>query len=157
MLLLPVLAIYLAVLALYRLDWSPIAHSPGPRLGALTGWYETFFDVVHGGQFTFQIEKLHLQYGKSEYLPHKPQSFKASIPGPIIRISPGEVHISDPNFYNQLYTVTARYRKPEDWRFRFGLENSAFDTIEHGHHRRRVPLATSVAHTKILEFSAYIQ
>ncbi|KAJ6164164.1 cytochrome P450 [Penicillium chermesinum] len=79
-------------------------------------------------------------------------------PGPIIRINPWEVHISDPDFYNQLYTATAKYKKPEDWRFRFGLENSTFDTIDHDHHhRRRGPLGTFFARSKILEFSAYIQ
>ncbi|KAJ5238509.1 cytochrome P450 [Penicillium chermesinum] len=130
----------MALLALYRLYWSPIAHIPGPRLAALTGWYETFFDVFQGGQFTFQIEAWHQQYG------------------PIIRINPWEVHISDPDFYNQLYTATAKYKKPEDWRFRFGLENSTFDTIDHDHHhRRRGPLGTFFARSKILEFSAYIQ
>lgn len=67
MLLLPLLAAYLALLALYLLYWSPIAHIPGPRLAALTGWYETFFDVFQGGQFTFQIKAWHQQYGKSEF------------------------------------------------------------------------------------------
>ncbi|KAJ5218366.1 uncharacterized protein N7498_000465 [Penicillium cinerascens] len=37
MLLLPFLAVYLALLALYRLYWSLIAHIPGPRLACLTG------------------------------------------------------------------------------------------------------------------------
>ena len=64
-LLLPLLALaaYLVLVGIYRLYWSPIAHFPGPKLAALTGWYEVWFDIVLGGQFTFQIEKWHQQYG----------------------------------------------------------------------------------------------
>lgn len=50
-------------LVIYRLYFSPIAHVPGSKLTAATGWYETYLDVFKGGQFTFQIEKWHQQYG----------------------------------------------------------------------------------------------
>jgi hypothetical protein len=116
MLLSPVLAIYLAVLALYRLYWSPIAHSPGPRLGALTGWYETFSDVVHGGQFTFQIEKIHQQYGKSEYLPHKTQSFKASIQDPSFVSAQGKFTFKTPTS-----TISCIQRQPDTGSPRTGV------------------------------------
>lgn len=54
---------YLVVLALYRLYFSPIAHFPGSKITAVSGWYETYLDVFKGGQFTFQIQKWHEQYG----------------------------------------------------------------------------------------------
>ena len=53
----------LACLTAYRLYLSPIAHFPGSKLTAATGWYETYLDVFKGGQFTFQLEKWHQQYG----------------------------------------------------------------------------------------------
>ena len=55
--------VYLVCLIVYRLFLSPIARIPGSKLTALTGWYETYFDVVKGGQFTFKIEEWHEIYG----------------------------------------------------------------------------------------------
>jgi hypothetical protein len=57
------LACYLVSLTVYRLYFSPIAQFPGPKLAALTKWYEFYYDVVQKGQFTFQIQKMHKKYG----------------------------------------------------------------------------------------------
>jgi len=54
---------YLTVITIYRLYFSPIAKFPGPKLAALTKWYEFYYDVVLQGQFTFQIQKMHREYG----------------------------------------------------------------------------------------------
>ena len=56
---------YLFALAFYRLYLSPIAHFPGPKLTAITAWYEVYFDVYKGGQFVYEIQKWHEQYGQS--------------------------------------------------------------------------------------------
>lgn len=48
----------------WRLFLSPIAKIPGPKLAAATFWYEFYYDVVKGGQYVYQIEKMHQQYGK---------------------------------------------------------------------------------------------
>jgi hypothetical protein len=55
---------YLIGLAFYRLYLSPLARFPGPKLAALTKWYEFYYDVVLKGQFTFQIQRMHKKYGK---------------------------------------------------------------------------------------------
>jgi hypothetical protein len=54
---------YLVFLAIYRLYFSPIAKFPGPKLAALTKWYEFYYDVVQKGQFTFRIQEMHRNYG----------------------------------------------------------------------------------------------
>lgn len=54
----------LGAVALYRLFLDPLAKFPGPRLAAVSRWYEGYYDVVKGGQYTFKIGKLHKQYGK---------------------------------------------------------------------------------------------
>ena len=59
-----VFLLYLLSLALYRLVLSPIAKFPGPKLAALSNWYEFYWDVVKQGQFTFHIQQLHKQYGE---------------------------------------------------------------------------------------------
>lgn len=98
-------ALYLIAGAVYRLYLSPLSKFPGPKLAALTLWYEVFhltspilsnilryesyYDVILGGQYTFHIKKLHDQYG------------------PIIRINPYELHISDPSCYDTLYASSA--------------------------------------------------
>ena len=48
---------------LYRLYLSPLARFPGDKLAALTGWVETYHDVVRGGQFIFKVEEWHAKYG----------------------------------------------------------------------------------------------
>ena len=55
--------VYLLALAFYRLYLSPIAHFPGSKMAAISGWNETYLDVFKGGQFTFQIQEWHKRYG----------------------------------------------------------------------------------------------
>lgn len=56
--------VYLFGLAIHRLYFSPLAKFPGPRLAALSKFYEFYYEVVLQGQFTFHIQKLHKKYGK---------------------------------------------------------------------------------------------
>lgn len=55
---------YVASLAIYRLFFDPLAKFPGPKLAALTRYYEAYYDVVENGQYTFKIDQLHEKYGK---------------------------------------------------------------------------------------------
>ena len=55
--------LYFIAVVIYRLYFSPVACFPGSKLTAATGWVETYYDVVKGGQFTFQLQKWHEQYG----------------------------------------------------------------------------------------------
>ena len=50
-------------LAVYRLFLSPLGKIPGPKLAALTSWYEFYYDVILPGQFVWHIQELHSQYG----------------------------------------------------------------------------------------------
>jgi hypothetical protein len=82
-----ILGLYFAILVLYRLWLSPIAKFPGPRVAAITGWYETYFDVVKKGRFLYEIEKMHAKYGESSrlmsgkvYLTRKCRSYREDQP-----------------------------------------------------------------------------
>lgn len=57
-------AVYIVALAVYRLYFSPLAAFPGPKLAALTNWYEFYYDVICEGRFTWQIQDLHKKHGK---------------------------------------------------------------------------------------------
>ena len=56
--------VYSIGVAIYRLFYSPIANFPGPKLAALTFWYEFYHDVVRKGQYTHVIFQMHEKYGK---------------------------------------------------------------------------------------------
>jgi hypothetical protein len=55
--------VYVLATSLYRLFFSPIRHFPGPKLAALTFWYEGYYDVVKDGRYTWKIKELHERYG----------------------------------------------------------------------------------------------
>lgn len=54
----------LITVVVYRLYFSPLAEFPGPRLAALTLWYEFYYDVVKRGRYTWKIMEMHAQYGE---------------------------------------------------------------------------------------------
>jgi hypothetical protein len=76
---------YYILLLVYRLYFHPLSHFPGPKLAALSSWYEFYFDVVKRGRFMWEIERMHEEYGESfssghqcpliigrPYRPHQP-------------------------------------------------------------------------------------
>lgn len=59
-----VLLLYTLLGAIWRLCFSPVAKFPGSKLAALTFWYEFYYDVVCGGQYVYEIERMHEKYGE---------------------------------------------------------------------------------------------
>lgn len=68
--LVPLLVTYGVCLAFYRLFFHPLARFPGPKLAAVTRWYEAYYDVVEYGQYTFKIAEMHKKYGTVIPAPH---------------------------------------------------------------------------------------
>ena len=58
-------ASYSAALTVYRLFFSPLAGFPGPKIAAVTGYYESFYDIVLNGHYVFKINDMHKRYGQS--------------------------------------------------------------------------------------------
>ncbi|KAH6693344.1 putative cytochrome P450 [Leptodontidium sp. MPI-SDFR-AT-0119] len=115
-----VFCLYVSGLAVYRLYLSPISKFPGPKLAAVTLWYEFYYDVIKTGTYMAEIKKMHEKYG------------------PIIRISPHELHVNDPDFYEELYAGGERRRNKYPWFVRlFGMTQGSLATIDHDHHRLR--------------------
>ncbi|KAL5041487.1 hypothetical protein BDW71DRAFT_217824 [Aspergillus fruticulosus] len=108
---------YLLGLVIYRLWLSPLANFPGPKLAAATLWYETYYDVFRWGHYTFEIAEMHKKYG------------------PIVRISPHELHINDPDFYEVLYSHHSPRNKYEYFTKQFGVTRTMVHTVDHYHHR----------------------
>jgi hypothetical protein len=57
--------------------------------------------------------------------------------GPIIRLSPSEVHIQDSSFFHVLYSQTRLWDKPKHLQHRFKNDNGVFTTPSHEVHRHR--------------------
>ncbi|KAI1141447.1 putative cytochrome P450 [Hypoxylon sp. FL0543] len=115
-----VLVAYLIGLVVYRLYFHPLSEFPGPKLAAATVWYEFYYDGIKGGRYTFKIREMHEQYG------------------PIIRISPNELHCNDLGFIDTLYAGgSARRDKYAYYATQFGISESAFGTVNHNLHRLR--------------------
>lgn len=57
--------VYLLFLPIYRLYFSPLSKFPGPKLAALTGLYEFYYDYWLEGKYVFEIERMHSKYGES--------------------------------------------------------------------------------------------
>lgn len=111
---------YVVIGAAYRLRYSPIARYPGPRLAALTFWYELYYDVICKGRYSWKIQELHQRYG------------------PIVRINPHELHVADPAFYDSIYVGPGR--RTEKWEYSarmFGTTTAAVGTTGHELHRIR--------------------
>lgn len=130
--------LYTAVLVIYRLFFSPLAKFPGPKLAAATLWYEFYYDVIKTGQYTFKIKELHKQYGIRFWTPicnwTNEYSWKL---GPIIRISPHELHIDEPEYYEELFSRSSPRNKYEWYTVQFGCPASAFSSVDHRLHRSR--------------------
>ena len=78
--------------------------------------------------------------------------------GPIIRINPDEIHISDPDFYDVAYASSAPFEKMPKWINRFGVPGAMFSTVQHELHRsRRMALNPYFSKKSISNFSWFIQ
>ncbi|PWY82160.1 putative benzoate 4-monooxygenase cytochrome P450 [Aspergillus heteromorphus CBS 117.55] len=116
--------IYAVALVIYRFYYHPLAHIPGPTLAKGTYLFEWYYDLYLGGQLTFKLQELHEEYG------------------PVIRINPDEVHIHDPDFFDEVYNQTnGRAVKPQRVAEVFGPYPAAMGTQTHElHHIRRSAL-----------------
>ena len=108
---------YALVKAVYRLYFHPLAHLPGPKYCTISHIYEFYWDVIKHGQFYKKLKEIHLEYG------------------PIVRVNPEEVHISDPDMYQELYWH--KWGRYELEARSVGLPGSMVATADFNHHKAR--------------------
>lgn len=118
--------LYLVSGSVYRLYFHRTSHIPGPKLAALTYFYQAYYDVFpYSGQWIFQQIRLHKQYG------------------PIVRVGPDEVHIDDPEFYTEFSGDSATKKRNKSklfyWFVGAGglIDSSSFATLPAEHHQIR--------------------
>ncbi|EGD90424.2 hypothetical protein H112_01883 [Trichophyton rubrum D6] len=125
---------------IYQLHFSPLSRFPGPKIAAVTYLYEFYYDVILKGRYIFKIRELHEKYG------------------PIIRISPRELHINDPHFYNVLYSHSNPRDKEYYYLKPFDFPLSSFGTESHQLHRlRRGAMNPFFARGRVLQQESLIQ
>lgn len=56
--------LYITSLAIYRLYFHPLAKFPGRKMAVVTTWYEFYYELRYGGQYIFEIEKMHKEFGE---------------------------------------------------------------------------------------------
>ncbi|THH33280.1 hypothetical protein EUX98_g884 [Antrodiella citrinella] len=78
--------VVLLVAVVRRVYLHPLAHFPGPKLAAATYWYTAYYEVWKDGGLVEHLVELHKQYG------------------PVVRIGPNDLHFSDPQAYNDIYS-----------------------------------------------------
>lgn len=57
------LCIWIVSKTLYRLFFHPLSHIPGPKLAAASHALEFYHDVIRGGMYIWEIERMHEKYG----------------------------------------------------------------------------------------------
>ena len=112
--------VYALTLCIYRLKLHPLAKFPGPKIAAATFWWEFYHDVGRGGQYIFKIRDMHRKYG------------------PIVRITPDELHCCDPSFVPELMPAGKQHRNKYPKQLRvFGFTEATGATADHKAHRPR--------------------
>ncbi|KAI0970956.1 cytochrome P450 [Xylaria arbuscula] len=127
--------LYALILTVHRVYLSPLASIPGPFLAKVTHWYEFYYNVVHTGKYYEKIRELHEQYG------------------PVVRVTPEEVHVMEASAYNEIFVVGAVRNTNSYPRFSdgTGFEDMTAISVTHAAHRRlRMPLDKLFARNNIL-------
>ncbi|KAI0460035.1 cytochrome P450 [Xylaria acuta] len=136
-----VVVLYRLFKVVYNLFFHPLAKFPGPKVAAASHLYEFYWSIVRDGEFIWEIERMHKKYG------------------PIVRITPRELHICDPSFYNQIYAGNPK-KVEGDYRFTrsTGVTQSMFAAVDHDlHQRRRNPLTKFFSKRSISNIQPIIQ
>lgn len=60
---LALVSFYIVGNAIYQLYFSPLSKFPGPKLAAVTLWYEIYYDVFKWGRYWVEVKKMHEKYG----------------------------------------------------------------------------------------------
>lgn len=79
--------------------------------------------------------------------------------GPIVRISPYELHVNDPDFYEELYAAGGKKRNKYAWAVRLFVQtDGSLATIDHDLHRlRRAAISPFFSKTNVRKLEPIIQ
>ena len=140
--------VYAVVWNVYSVYLGKLSQIPGPKLAALAYFYQSYYDLYpYQGKWLFHQKLLHKIYG------------------PIVRVGPDEIHISDPEFYNEFAGVGKTREKRDKsklWYWFSGsgenIDGSAFATLDHAHHQvRRAAMNPFFSMRKVQELEGRVR
>lgn len=160
---------WVTAVAIYRIAFHPLAKIPGPKLAAITQLYQTYFSYhKNESRYYEKVEQLHKKYGKNlEILSRQDillHHLSATCPetdsytGPVVRITPDEVSLSDPENYNKIYHMGSKYCKSPNYYRVFGAPAAFFTTVENKlHAARRAELNPFFSRRAVLAVEPVVQ
>ncbi|OCK89514.1 benzoate 4-monooxygenase cytochrome P450 [Cenococcum geophilum 1.58] len=115
-------------IVIYRRCFHPLAKIPGPFLPSVTTFYQTYYS----GQYYKEIGRLHEQYG------------------PVVRITPYEIHLSDPENYDRIYHMGTKFWKSPTFYGSFCIPHSTFATPSNEVHKHKRAMLNPIFSRKMV-------
>ncbi|KAJ5936910.1 cytochrome P450 [Penicillium verhagenii] len=102
----------------YRLTLHPLAHIPGPFLCRISSLQQCYFEAILNGRFLERFPEYHRRYG------------------PVVRISPNEVHLNDSSMYHEIYKNNSMFTK-DATSYALGVSEAMAFTVSVEKHRQK--------------------
>ncbi|OAL43511.1 cytochrome P450 [Pyrenochaeta sp. DS3sAY3a] len=127
--------------AIYRIFFHPLSRYPGSKVAAASAaWYEWYWNFHQPGQLLFEIERLHQKHG------------------PVIRIGPDDLHINDPEVFQDVTRVGSKFVKDAKFYNFITFPGSSIGETDPGAHRiRRQVLTPAFSPQRVQELSPFIK
>nr|AAS88583.1 PAH-inducible cytochrome P450 monooxygenase PC-PAH 5 [Phanerodontia chrysosporium] len=133
-------AAYVVANIIYNLYFHPLAKFPGPRAAAASRWWKAYVEVYKGESIVDRLFELHAEYGD------------------VVRITPDELHFSDPKVYNEIYNTRSRWDKDGEMYAPFGGNSTMFTALRYHDAKKRRDLTASLFSRKsVLSLQGSIQ
>ncbi|KAF2473016.1 cytochrome P450 [Lindgomyces ingoldianus] len=142
--LLMVVGLYLAywtVRAIYRIYFHPLSRYPGSKIAAASSaWYEWYWNFHRTGELLFEIERQHQRHG------------------PVIRIGPEDLHVNDPEIFQDVTRVGSRFLKDAKfYNFITFPGTSIGETDPVAHRIRRQVLTPAFSPNRVQELAPFVK
>ncbi|KAH9003881.1 putative P450 monooxygenase [Lactarius hatsudake] len=124
----------------YNLYFHPLSHFPGPKLAACSRLWLAYRELVKGESLDDLRIELHRRYGE------------------IVRLTPDELHFSNPAAYNDIYNNRNKWDKDSFLYRTFGMDTSTVGSIHYSDAKqRRDIIAPFFSRTSILQMQDIVQ
>ncbi|KAK0671727.1 putative cytochrome P450 [Cercophora samala] len=120
--LITVFILHRILLIIHRVYFHPLSSIPGPKLAAATSLYELWHALFSPSPLSwpeYQRLVLHPKYG------------------PVVRIRPNALHVSDPDAFREVHRVGSKFTKAKYFYVPFRLSNALFGSTDPDFHRKR--------------------